>query len=175
MLVGQDNYVLTKNGDKIKISSIHGRLDDVMVDDDTITTILSIKHHKKYKIMTKIILSDDTYVIVGKHTYVQVIEEHDIGRIVEAMDVHPGQLLCPALPPYADIRLWGNEHGIPIKMKQTIFYNASTILFDECEHVKINGAPILHDNYEFKNIRRIIKRKNSVGNLLFKKIGKVRN
>lgn len=169
MLVGQDNFISTTDGGDIKVSTLHGKLDNVIIDEDT-TTILSVKHHKKFKVMTKIIFEDDSYIIIGKHTYLQVVEEHDIGKIIEANDAQPGQLLCPPLPPYADIRLWGSSYGVPIKKKQTLLYKASTILFDKCEYVRIGNMPVLHDNHEFRNIRRIVRRNNSVGNLLFKHI-----
>ena len=171
MLVGQDNFISTTDGGDVKVSTIRGKLDNIIIDDNNTTSLLSIKHHKKFKVMTKIILEDDTYVVVGKHTYVQIVEEHDIGRIIEAMEVQPGQLLCQPLPPYADIRLWGANYGIAIKAKQTILYKASTILFDDCEFVTINNIPILHDNHQFRNIRRVVKRSNSIGNLLFKHTG----
>ena len=171
MLVGQDNFITTTDGGKIKISSIHGKLDNVFVDDNEVVTLLSIKHHKKYKVMIKIIFEDDTYIIVGKHTYLQVVEEHDIGKIIEACEVHPGQLLCPPLPPYVDIRLWGSNYGIAIKNKQVLLYKASTLLFDKCDYIRICDVPILHDNDRFKNLRKLIRRNNSVGNMLFKHIG----
>jgi hypothetical protein len=171
MLVGDDCLLSTLDGGDIKISTINGKLNNVIVDENVTTTLLSIKHHKKFKLMTKLIFEDNSYVIIGKHTYVQVVEEHDIGKLIEAMDVQPGQLLCPPLPSYADIRLWGDSFGIAVKAKQTILYRASTILFDECEYLTINGVPILHDNHQFRHIRRIVKRSDSVGNLLFKHTG----
>jgi len=168
MLVGQENTLLTSKGGIIKVPTIHGKLSDIIIDNENTTNILAIKHHKRFKILIQITFDDNTYVIIGKHTYIQVVEEHDIGRIIEAKDAHPGQKLCPPLPEYADIRIWGSEYGKNIKHKQTIFSKASTILFDKCEYITLSDAPILHDNHQFSGIRRLAKRTNSVANLLFK-------
>ena len=168
MLVGQDCTVDTINSGTVKISTIHHKLSDIIINQELTTNILAIKHHKKYKVMIKLTFNDDSCVILGKNTYVQIVEEHDIGKIVEAKDVHGGQILCPPLPPYADIRLWGEIYGKPIKLKQTLLYKASTVLFDKCEYVVIDGAPIIHDNSQFDALRKVVKKTNSVGNLIFK-------
>ncbi len=168
MLVGQENTLLTLGGGTVKIPTIHSTLSNIVIDNENTTIILAIKHHKRFKILVKLIFDDDSFVIVGKHTYLQVVEEHDIGKIIEAKDAHPGQILCPPLPSYVDIRIWGSEYGKNIKHKQTVFGKASTILFDKCEYVTINDAPILHDNHQFSGIRKLAKRTNSVANLLFK-------
>lgn len=168
MLIAHDSILETINGGFINISTIYSTLSDIVISQDETTKILAIKHHKHFKVMTKLIFDDDSYVIIGKNTYIQIVEEHDLGRIIEAKDAHPGQKLCPPIPPYADIRIWGSEYGKNIKQKQTVFYRASTVLFDKCEYVKINNAIILHDNYEFNVIRKIAKKSNSVANLLLK-------
>jgi hypothetical protein len=170
MLLGQDCVVDTIVGGNVSISSIKNKLNDVIIEDQLAINILSIKHHKKFKVMIKLILEDDSYVIVGKNTYLQVVEEHDIGRILEAKDAYAGQIICPPIPNYVDKILWASSYGKCIKAKQTVLYKASTVVFDNCDYVTISGIPILHDNYEFRKIRRIAKRSNSIANLLLKAI-----
>ena len=162
MIIADDCF-LTSNENNIPVKSVEAGLE---VADNT--KVLSIRRHKKYKVMIKVIFNDDSYIIVGKNTYLQIVEEHDIGRIIEAKDVQPGQLLCPPLPPYADIFTWGSTYGIGIKKRQTMLQKVSTIVFDECEYININGIPVLHDNYEHRIVRHVARRSTSIGNLLLK-------
>jgi hypothetical protein len=167
MLLGQDNYVQIYDDKKysILLKNIKGRTEDIIIDDSNYTDILAIKNHKKYRVLIRLIFENGTQVDLGKETMLQVVEGHDSAKLIPAKAVKPGQRVCPPIPPYADP---AKASGFIIMFKETRMLLASTVIFGKCDYVLINGIPILHDNEEDKNIRKVARRSNSLANLLLK-------
>jgi len=168
MLIGQDNtlQVYSEKEYSVLIRNIHMKIEDVMISEGVYTDILAIKHHKKYKVVTRLLLENGKHVDIGQDTILHVVEEHDRPRLIPAKNIQHGHIICPPIPSYADIRTWAATYGVGVKTRQLILAKVSTIIFDKCEYVPINGVPILHDNHEDKNIRKLAKRSNSLARLI---------
>lgn len=167
MLLGQENYVQIYYDKKysILLKNIEGYTKNIIINNSTYTDILAIKNHKKYKVLIRLIFENGAQVDLGKETMLQVVEEYDSAKLIPAKDVQLGQRVCLPISPYTDPV---KAYGFIIVLKETRMLFASTVIFDKCDYVLINGIPILHDNEEEKNIRKIAKKSNLLANLLLK-------
>lgn len=166
MLLGQFNSIHIDRYIMI-LKNIHSKVSNVTISEGVTTTILAIKHHKKYKVLVKIIFEDDKFIEVGKDTILQIAED-DLARLTPAKDLIPGSIICPPIPHYADVRLWAETYGLRIKARQLVLAKASTVIFDKCEYVTIGDVPLLHDNQEYNKLRKVARRSTSLANLLMK-------
>lgn len=167
MLIGQECKVLA-TADRtysVAVGGLGTSLNNVVVNETEQTKILSVRHHKKRRVMVKISLENDNFVIVGYDTMFQIVEDN-IASFVDARGIKKGQFICPPIPPYCNPADWAKAYGFRVKSRDQIMCKVSTIVFDKCEYVVINHVPILHDNHEYKTIRKVAKKSNSVAQLL---------
>lgn len=165
MIVGQ-NCILSVNGNIRAVGTVNGRLDNVNSDGE-LTSVLAIKHHKKPKLLVGIKTVNEDYLLVDPTSQFQIVDNGKL-RYVDADLVKPGYIICPPMPDYAELAMWTNLYGVKVESKELRFTNASTIIFDKCDYVRISNVPILHDNYCNRKLRYIAKRSTSVANLLLK-------